>query len=111
MKKSLNRTELTGLALLVILIIGITAAAVLLKDCKGEPQGVDDVKVVVVDTVMNETKTTGPQHKKKTQSTRKKSSAGKKEKSRKKKSSSAREKSEKVVVQRADPFSDTIPLY
>lgn len=87
---------MTGLTLLVILIVGITASAVGLKNCRGN-DGKDPVEIVVIeekkgDVAEEEKYSTAPKEKKK--------------KSRRKKSAA---KMNQQKVERKDPFSDTIP--
>ena len=115
MKKGLDKTELTGIILLVLLIAAVTGCALLLKDCRGEepdsPVYPNGIEVVDSSSPGQDVKEYTPSGKSTRKSAGKKSGGGKKSAARKS-SSSPKSKSAapKVVEERPDPFLDTIPL-
>lgn len=124
MKKGLNRAELTGLLLLVVLIAVITVLAVVMKDCGGEsgsmlPSGADVDVVQPVNGSSEEDGVTGegrvsrnPNYSPSTGRNNKKTGAGKKSGTRSSNRSSSSSKSSGAgkTVERPDPFLDTVPL-
>lgn len=101
MKQSLTRTELTGLILLVILLLGITAAALMMQRCTRESEQLQPSEVMVVDS-----SELPFDEKSGSSSYTKKHKSGKKRGGTKKSSG----KSTAPAVTRVDPFSDTIPM-
>lgn len=104
MGKGLNKTELTGIILLAILVVGITAAAMLMKNRTVEDSE-PPVETRILDAaVSGETTSSENQNlrkgKSKKRGARKNTGAG---------VSSKKSKNEEIQY-RGDPFTDTIPL-
>lgn len=110
MGRSLNKTEIVGLAFLALLVVGITASAVLLKNCRGASEGLpEDVRIEVVDTIGKK----APAKEEKSTGGRKKQARKEKEgksKSRRKKSAAESVKGKAAPAERKDPFADTVPV-
>lgn len=106
MKKGLNKTEVTGLMLLVVLIVVITGSGILLKNCRrsSDPKPSEGLQVEIIDSV----KEAAPSPEEKF--TDRKNKESKKE-AKKKNSSRSRKKAArtKAVKERKNPFTDTIP--
>ena len=107
MKNPLGRSELIGLLLLAIIVVGISLCAIFTRGCSAESSVQQDPQfmVTVLDTLpapVNTESAAGKSPKKAEKATKKKSS--KSAKSRKKKSSES-----SPAFRRTDPFSDTIP--
>lgn len=103
MGKGLSKTELTGVILLGILIVAITAVPIMMKNCSGERGNEADIPVMTVvdsaDYVHPDTKVAG------------KRNSGKRGGKRKRGGSyGTKVKKERTAVERTDPFSDTIPM-
>lgn len=97
-----GRTELTGLILLAILVVAITACGLLMKQCRQAPAE-PEVKIEVIEETAN-----APDEAYKEKKRKEAKERGEK-KDRKKTKSKRTEK--KVPVERKDPFGDTIPVY
>lgn len=115
MKNPLTKTELTGLIFLAVLIAGITACGLILKECnRSEETEGPEMKIEVIDSTRVEKswkKENNIAPRKKAAPSKKKSgmNIGKKKTTAKKKENQQKEK-KTPTVERKDPFSDTIPL-
>lgn len=98
MKKGLGKTELTGLILLAILIVGITGCALLLRERSApkEFHPEPDLKTELLDTLP--------------QNDQAKKRSGKNQKPKTKKTSKKKGSKKKAAPLRKDPFADTIPV-
>ena len=123
MGKGLNKSELTGLILLALLIAAITVLAVLMKDCGGEervqpgyPAPAEVVQPASADGEnCNYEKSSRSSGSKGSNGRARKSSGGRKSsaagsKSSGKSSSKSSSSVSRVAPERPDPFLDTIPL-
>ena len=109
MSKGLNKTELTGLLLLAILIVAVTACAFFLKGCDGNGSDQTEYPVQVVDSLTpgSDYYDTTPRKNTSGRSSRKKSGGRKKSAAGKASPGRAGQKGTPVLT---DPFADTIPL-
>lgn len=100
MKNPLGKTEIVGLTLLVLTITGIIICAVVVKSCNEENEYIPErsYNLETIDSI-GESESPGV---KKTKTSRKRGG-------RKKKGSGKRKKAS--IIERPDPFSDTIPVY
>ena len=108
MGKGLNKTELTGIILLALLIAVVTLCALFVRRCDGaeeEAPEFPNAKVIEAAGSAGEVKDYSPGGGSKGKSTRKKSGGRKKSAAKTSKSVKAHE--EPVFL---DPFADTIPV-
>lgn len=96
--KGLNKTEITGLALLGAVVVGVTVGGILAKGCRRE------MPPISVEAVATETPETPDTISDKQAETPEKTE---KKKSRRKKTAAPK----KVPTERSDPFADTITRY
>lgn len=108
MGNGLNRTELTGLILLAVIVIVITGSAIWLKGC-GSPSESDPLngnpEILMVDSSDMEVDGSRQGYQNNGRTGRKKSG-----RSRSATRNSSRSGNGKNTVERSDPFLDTIPL-
>lgn len=110
MKNRLGSTEVVGLALLVLVVVAVTACGFLVRGCS-DPAGPigPGPEVTVLDTVTAPARTATKGAKARKAQTDKASKTSKKRKG----SGAAKKKAAKkrLTPARQDPFADTVPLY
>lgn len=112
MKNPLGKTELTGIALLALLIAVITGCGLLLRRCGYGLPGSEAAQEQAMRIIATDTVTLPVETSRAGVSDRKGKKPGKEEtKSRRKRpaANKARKKAGKAASGRKDPFSDTVP--
>lgn len=112
MKGSLSKTELAGILLLAFLIVAITGSSIVFRNCAGENREDGETMIMEAsdaskafdddsDDSDGESRRKGSKKKSGRKGSSKKSSG---------RAGSSKSARENAVVERPDPFADTIPL-